>query len=80
MRFLCLLFLLAFGGAVAAFAYENRLTEVPLRFLDWSGTYTLPLVIAAAYVLGMLSGWTVVGMLRRSIHRVAESRDYAGAR
>jgi uncharacterized membrane protein YciS (DUF1049 family) len=80
MRFLCFLFLLVFVGAVAAFAYENMHTEVPLRFLEWSGTYTLPLVIAAAYVLGMFSGWTIVGMLRRSIYRVTESRDYAGAR
>src|SRR2546423_1089835 len=33
MRFLCFLFLLAFGGAVAAFAYENQ-PEMTLRFLE----------------------------------------------
>jgi uncharacterized integral membrane protein len=79
MRFLCFLFLLAFAGAVAAFAYENQ-QEITLRFLNWSGSYALPVVIGAAYVLGMLSGWTVVGMLRRSFHRATESRDYANAR
>jgi len=29
-------------------------------------------VIGAAYVLGMLSGWSVVGMLRRSFNRASE--------
>ncbi len=78
MRFLCFLFLVLFAGAVAAFAYENQ-QEITLHFLNWSGTYILPAVIGAAYLLGMLSGWTVVGMLRRSIHRVTE-REYAQSR
>jgi uncharacterized integral membrane protein len=78
MRFLCFLFLLVFAGAVAAFAYENQ-QEIGLRFLDWSWTVNVPLVLGAAYVLGMLSGWTVVGMVRRSVYRVTE-RDYAGSR
>jgi len=71
MRFLWFLFLLAFAGAVGAFAYFNQ-QEVSLRFFEWTATYSLALVVAAAYVLGMLSGWTVVGMLRRSVERVTE--------
>jgi predicted ribosomally synthesized peptide with SipW-like signal peptide len=69
MRFLCFLFLVLFAGAVGTLAYWNQ-QEVTLRFLNWSGPFMLPLVIGAAYLLGMLSGWTVVGMLRRSIRRV----------
>jgi len=65
------MFLLAFAGAVAAFAYFNR-GEVEVRFLDWSVPTSLAALAGAAYVLGMLSGWAVVGVLRRSIERVAE--------
>jgi putative membrane protein len=79
MRVLCLLFLLVFLGAVGLFAYENQ-QFVSLRFLNWSDSLNLPLVIGAAYVLGMLSGWTVVGILRRSVSRVVEPRDYASSR
>ncbi len=79
MRFLCFLFLIVFGGAVAAFAYENQ-QDITLKFLQWSWTVNVPLVLGATYVLGMLSGWTVVGMLRRTIYRATETRDYANAR
>jgi uncharacterized integral membrane protein len=79
MRLLCFLFLLLFAGAVGAFAYENQ-QDITLKFLQWSWTVNVPLVLGAVYVLGMLSGWTVVGMLRRSIYRATERRDYAGAR
>jgi hypothetical protein len=71
MRALCLLFLMVFAGAVAAFAYFNR-GEVEVRFFDWSVPTSLAALAGAAYVLGMLSGWAVVGVLRRSIERVAE--------
>jgi uncharacterized integral membrane protein len=78
MRFLCFLFLVVFGGAVAFFAYENQ-QDITLRLFDWSWTVNVPLVLGATYVLGMLSGWTVVGMVRRSVYRVTE-RDRAGSR
>jgi uncharacterized membrane protein YciS (DUF1049 family) len=71
MRFLCFLFLLAFAGAVGAFAYFNQ-ESVSLRFFEWSATYSLAAVVGVAYLLGMLSGWSVVGMLRRSLGRVTE--------
>jgi hypothetical protein len=71
MRALYLLFLVAFAGAVAAFAYFNR-GEVEIRFLHWSVTTSLAALAGAAYLLGMLSGWAVVGLLRRSLQRVTE--------
>lgn len=70
MRALCFLFLILFAGAVGLFAYYNQ-AEVTVRFLEWSRTWSLAHVVALAYGLGMLSGWTVVGMLRRSLNRVA---------
>ena len=82
MRVLCLLFLLAFLAAVGIFAYQNQ-EEIPITFLQWSATRSLALVMAAAYLLGMLSGWTVVGLLRRSIGHVTEGpprREYVAYR
>jgi lipopolysaccharide assembly protein A len=71
MRFLCLLFLLAFAGAVAAFAWQNQ-HDVTVTFFNWGYTGSLALIVGAAYLLGMLSGWSVVGMLRRSFGRASQ--------
>jgi hypothetical protein len=80
MRVLYLLFLVAFAGAVGAFAYFNR-QEVALRFLDWSLTASLAAVAGAAYLLGMLTGWSIVGLLRRSVERVTDrGRDARSTR
>jgi uncharacterized membrane protein YciS (DUF1049 family) len=71
VRLLYFLFLVLFAGAVGAFAYFNG-QGVELRFLEWRGTYSLAGVIGAAFGLGMVSGWSIVGMLRRSLRRVTE--------
>ncbi len=71
MRFLCFLFLLLFAGVVGAFAYYNQ-EATTVRFLDWSVTASLAVVAGVTYVLGMLSGWTIIGMVRRSANRVVE--------
>jgi uncharacterized integral membrane protein len=71
MRFLCFLFLLAFLAAVGIFAWQNQY-EVRVTWLQWGYTGSLALVVGAAYLLGMLSGWTIVGMLRRSFRRASE--------
>jgi len=72
MRFLYFLFLVAFIAVVGIFAYYNQ-QQVTVRFLDWSMATNVALVAFAAYLLGMISGWTVVGMLRRSWDRVVET-------
>jgi len=79
MRVLCFLFLVIFAGAVVLFAAENR-QDVTITFYDWSRTFNLAEVIGAAFALGMLSGWSIVGMLRRSYNRMVEeppNRQYA---
>ena len=81
MRFFCFLLLLAFAGAVGIFAYQNQ-HEITVTFLQWGITHSLALIVGAAYVLGMLSGWTVLGMVRRSFDRsteLLESRERARA-
>jgi lipopolysaccharide assembly protein A len=71
MRVICLLILLVVLTAVVVFAVQNNET-VTLHYLDRSITVMLPLLIAAVYLLGMVSGWTVVGFLKRSLKRVTE--------
>jgi hypothetical protein len=75
MRFIQGVLLLIFLGAVGIFAFQNNaLHEV--YFLKWK---TIPISIAlislAAYFLGMLSGWTVVAFVRRSIRKVSEPQQ-----
>ena len=69
MRILCFLFLVAFAGADGLLAYQNQ-GEVTLAVLNQSITTTVPILVGLTYLAGMLSGWTVVGMLRRSLGRV----------
>ena len=58
-------------AALAIFAYQNN-ESVTLQFFRRSITLPMSLLIAAVYVLRMLSGWTVVGFLRRSWRRAIE--------
>jgi lipopolysaccharide assembly protein A len=71
MRALCLIMLLVLLGAVGLFAYQN-LDMVTIHYLDRSVSVRLAILIGGVYLAGMLTGWTVVGVLRRSIVRVAE--------
>jgi uncharacterized membrane protein YciS (DUF1049 family) len=73
MRVFYTLILLVFLGATAIFALQNR-EMVTIQYLDRSVSCELSLLIGVVYLLGMLTGWTIVGLLRRSIHRVSEQR------
>jgi uncharacterized integral membrane protein len=65
MRALYITVLVLIVAALAIFAYQND-ESVTLRYFRRSITLPISLLIAAVYVLGMVSGWTVVGFLRRS--------------
>jgi uncharacterized membrane protein YciS (DUF1049 family) len=65
----CLLFLLVFAGAAALLAYQNQ-QEITLQVFGQAYQTNIPLLVGATYLAGMLSGWTVVGILRRSLNRV----------
>jgi uncharacterized membrane protein YciS (DUF1049 family) len=73
MRFLGFLILLVVLAAVIVFAVQNNET-VTLNYLGSSVSTSLPVLVAAVYLLGMVSGWTVFGFLRRSLRRVTEPR------
>jgi len=71
MRLLCFLFLVAFAGAVGVLAYQNQ-QEVTLAVFNQTASTSVPVLVGLTYLAGMLSGWTIVGMLRRSLSRVTQ--------
>jgi uncharacterized integral membrane protein len=73
MRLLSFLFLVVIVGALGLFASENS-EAVSVQFWSWRATYSLALVLGAAFVLGMLGGWSILGAVRRSAARVTDRR------
>ena len=69
MRYVVGLILLVFLGALGIFALQNR-QVVTVQFWNWRLDAPVALVSIAMYLLGMLSGWNVVGLFRRSISQV----------
>jgi uncharacterized membrane protein YciS (DUF1049 family) len=69
MRTFYLLFLVVFAGAAAVLAFENQ-QDVTLQVFGRSYVTNVSVLVAGTYLAGMLSGWTVVGILRRSLNRV----------
>jgi uncharacterized membrane protein YciS (DUF1049 family) len=78
MRLLCLLFLVVVGLAVAGFAYQNQ-HDVTLTFYDRTVSAPLSAIVGVAYGLGMLTGWSVVGLLRRTFARATDFRERESA-
>jgi lipopolysaccharide assembly protein A len=72
MRFICGVILLALLICVTLFVLQNR-TDVTVKYLDRTLTTTVAMLVTAVYVLGMITGWTVLGFLRRSLHRVSQA-------
>lgn len=82
MRLLCFVFLLILAGAAGLLAYENQ-QEVTLMIFNKQVVTSVPILVGATYLAGMLSGWTVVGMVRRSVNRVLQEPlpgEYARSR
>jgi lipopolysaccharide assembly protein A len=73
MRLFCFLLLVAFVAAIVVFVMQNK-EDITLRYFDRSESYPLPLVVGIVYALGMLTGWTIVGLLKRSVQRVVTER------
>jgi putative membrane protein len=71
MRVICFLILLIVVAALVVFTVQNK-EDVTLKYLDRSVSCPMSLLIAVVYLLGMVSGWTIVGFLKRSFRRVAE--------
>ena len=71
MRFIQAIILLIFLGAVGLFAVQNT-EAITVTFWTWKATGPVALLAIAAYLLGMLSGWTVVSFFTRSLQHVSE--------
>ena len=76
-RFFSFVVLVILAAAIAAFAYQNR-AAVDVQFLNWGLVLPLAGLAGTAYGLGMVSGWAVVGIFRRSWRRLtAEHHHHA---
>lgn len=73
MRLVQVILFLVFLGAMLVFAMQN-MQVVPVRFLKADVGCPVAFLAVSAYVLGMLSGWTVWAFVRRSVHVVADRR------
>jgi uncharacterized integral membrane protein len=71
MRFIQAVLFLIFLGALGLFAVQNT-EAITVTFWTWITTQPVALLAIAVYFLGMLSGWTVVSFIRRSLHKVTE--------
>ena len=71
MRFLSALFLIALLGGLGYLTYINNY-NTSLSAGTWHGDLPLPALVAGVYVLGMVSGWWLVGLTKRSWQRVTE--------
>ncbi len=71
MRVLSGLFLLTLIVVLGLLAYENNRDTV-LNAWNWRLEVPLPLLVAVVYVLGMVSGWWLVGLTKRSWQRMTE--------
>ncbi|MFL5240629.1 MAG: LapA family protein [Gemmataceae bacterium] len=71
MRLFYFLVLLAIVAVLAIFAFQND-EKVTLHFFDRSVSTPMSFLIGCVYLLGMLSGWTVVGFLKRSLQLVTD--------
>ncbi len=73
---LSMIVLLLLMGVVTAFAVQNS-GDVTVRFLNLSRTTSIPVVIVASFVVGVLGGW-LAGLpgffRRRSEARAAAQR------
>jgi len=71
MRLLQAVVFLASLLTIGVFAAQNT-GVVTVNFLAWNLQQPVALLAVAVYVVGMLSGWTVLAFMRRSLRQVAQ--------
>jgi len=71
MRFVQAVVFLALLVMIGVFAVQN-MGLVSLNFLTWNLAQPIALVVVTVYLLGMLSGWSVLAFMRGSLRQVTE--------
>jgi lipopolysaccharide assembly protein A len=71
MRVIQAVVFLAFLAGVGLFALQNT-TAITVHFLTWTFSQPVALFTVIAYLLGMLSGWSVVAFVTGSLRRVTQ--------
>ncbi len=72
VRAFSLVFLVLLLAVLGILAYENNHPET-LTLWQWQWELPFPIVLAGLYVLGMLTGWALLGAVKRSWRRVTEA-------
>ena len=73
MRWVYLVLLVAIVAITVVFAFQNN-EHTTVQFFDRSLTAPLSWFFAALYFLGMWTGGTVVGFVKRAYHRATEHK------
>lgn len=71
MRAFSLIFLIALVAVLVILAIENN-RPATINAFSWSWELPFPAVMAGLYALGMLTGWALIGAVKRSWRRVTE--------
>jgi uncharacterized integral membrane protein len=71
MRVIQAAIFLAFIAALGAFAVQNR-EIITVSFLSWNLSEPVALFTVVVYLAGMVSGWTLVAFVGRSVRRIGE--------
>jgi lipopolysaccharide assembly protein A len=71
MRFIQAVIVLTFVAAVGVFALQNT-DATTVTFWTWRLTGSVALLTIVAYLLGMVTGWTVLSFFRRSLHGIGQ--------
>ncbi len=73
MRTLNVVFLVLLGAALAVFCVQN-LSAVQVNYLAWNANIPIALLIFVVYLIGMVSGWGVFSLVRRTLNDAAKSK------
>lgn len=71
MRFISGLFLATLLVVLGILAYENN-RDTTLHAWNYHLDVPLPVLIVAVYALGMVTGWWMLGLVKRSWQRATE--------
>ena len=74
MRWIYLILLLAIVAVLVVFVVENKENQT-VMFFNQAITAPLSVFFVAAYFLGMWSGGTVVGFLKRAYHHATDREE-----